>query len=66
MVNHMTLIKDEWLLPLGAICLAIALLADRFLLIEVPIIDFVVGIFAGLALVLNLFGLVKMSKKMSS
>ncbi|MBE0526198.1 MAG: hypothetical protein IH631_04600 [Candidatus Thorarchaeota archaeon] len=62
----MTLIKDEWLLPLGAICLAIALLADRFLLIEVPIIDFVVGIFAGLALVLNLFGLVKMSKKMSS
>ncbi|TFH00006.1 hypothetical protein E4H12_00730 [Candidatus Thorarchaeota archaeon] len=62
----MTLIKDEWLLPLGAICLVIALLADRFLLIEVPIIDFVVGIFAGLALVLNLFGLVKMSKKMSS
>jgi hypothetical protein len=62
----MTLIKDEWLLPLGAICFAIALLADRFLLIEVPIIDFVVGIFAGLALVLNLFGLVKMSKKMSS
>ena len=53
-------------MPLGGICLTIALLADRFLLIEVPIIDFVVGIFSGLALILNLFGLVKMSRKVSS
>ena len=62
----MALIKDEWLLPLGGICLAIALLSDRFLMVDVPIVDFMVGVFTGLALVLNLFGLVKMSRKVSS
>ena len=56
----MALIKGEWLLPLGGICLAIAILADRFLLIDIPSLDFVVGMFTGLALVLNLVGLVKM------
>ena len=50
----MALIKDEWLLPLGVICLAIALHADRFLLIDVPIVDFLVGVFSGLVVVLNL------------
>ena len=62
----MALIRDEWLLPLGVICLAIALLADRFLLIDVPIVDFLVGVFSGLAVVLNLFGLVRMSRKATS
>ena len=62
----MALIKDEWLLPLGGICLAIALLADRFLMIEIPIVDFLVGVFTGLSLVLNLVGLVKMSRKARS
>ena len=61
----MTFIKDEWLLPLGGICLAIAILADRFLMIDVPILDFVIGIFTGLAIVLNLVGLVKTSRKLS-
>ena len=65
-VDIMALIKDEWILPLGGTCLAITLLADRFLMIEVPIVDFLVGVFTGLALVLNLFGLVKMSRKVSS
>ena len=62
----MALIKDEWLLPLGGICLAIALLADRFLMVDVPIVDFTVGILTGLSLVLNIFGLVKMGRKLSS
>ena len=62
----MALIKDEWLLPLGGIFLAIAILADRFLMIDVPLLDFVVGIFTGLALVLNLVGLAKTSRKLSS
>lgn len=62
----MALIKDEWLLPLGGICLAVAILADRFLVIDVPILDFVVGVFTGLALVLNPVGLVKTSRKLSS
>ena len=62
----MALIKDEWLLPLGGIFLAIAILADRFLLIDVPLLDFIVGLFTGLALVLNLVGLIKNSRKLSS
>ena len=62
----MALIKDEWLLPLGVICLAIALLSDRFLMIDVPIVDFLVGVFSGLALVLNVFGLIRMSRKSTS
>jgi hypothetical protein len=64
----MALIKEEWLLPLGGICLAIAILADRFLAasLDIPILDFVVGVFTGLALVLNLVGLIKMSRKVSS
>jgi hypothetical protein len=62
----MALIKDEWLLPLGGIFLAIAILADRFLMIDVPLLDFVVGVFTGLALVLNLLGLAKAGRKISS
>jgi len=65
-VTILALIKDEWLLPLGGIFLAIAILADRFLLIEVPLLDFIVGVFTGLALVLNLVGLIKTSRKLSS
>ena len=62
----MALIKDEWLLPLGGIFLAIAILADRFLMIDVPLLDFVVGVCTGLALVLNLVGLAKTGRKLSS
>ncbi|TFH05346.1 MAG: hypothetical protein E4H14_12940 [Candidatus Thorarchaeota archaeon] len=62
----MALIKEEWLLPLGGICLAIAILVDRFLLVDTPILDFLVGVFTGISLVLNLVGLVKMSRKSSS
>jgi len=62
----MALIKDEWLLPLGGLFLAISILAERFLLVDVPILDFLIGVFTGLALVLNLLGLVKMSRKAAS
>ena len=62
----MALIKDEWLIPLGGICLAIALLTDRFLMIEIPIVDFLVGVFTGLSVVLNLFGLVRMRRNANS
>ena len=62
----MALIKDEYLLPLGGICLAFAILSDKFLLIDLHILDFLVGVSTGLALVLNLFGLIKISRKISS
>ncbi|MHA1401920.1 MAG: hypothetical protein ACTSQE_16335 [Candidatus Heimdallarchaeaceae archaeon] len=59
-------IKEEWLIPLGGICIAIAVILDRFLLIEIPIVDFLVGVFAGMDLVLNFFGLVKRRGKLNS
>ena len=68
LVDYLALIKEEWLLPLGGICLAIAILADRFLApaLDIPVLDFLVGVFTGMALVLNLVGLVKMSRKATS
>ncbi|UCE09034.1 MAG: hypothetical protein JSW61_08555 [Candidatus Thorarchaeota archaeon] len=54
----MAILKDEWLIPVGGICLAIALLVDRF----VPgdgVLDLVLGILIGLAIALNLAGLHK-------
>ena len=62
----MALIKEEWLIPLGGICLAIAILADRFLLVDAPILDFLIGVFTGMSIVLNLVGLVKMGRKAAS
>ncbi|MGY5860506.1 MAG: hypothetical protein RTU63_14135 [Candidatus Thorarchaeota archaeon] len=63
----MALIKNEWLVPIGGICLAIALLADRFLVtaVDVPLLDFLVGVLTGLSITLNLVGLVKMGRKVS-
>lgn len=64
----MALIKEEWLIPLGGICLAIALLADRFLApaLDIPVLDFLVGVFTGMSVVLNLVGLIKMGRKAAS
>lgn len=62
----MVLIKDEWLLPLGGIFLAIAILVERFLLVDVPILDFLIGVFTGMSLVLNLVGLIKINRKAAS
>jgi hypothetical protein len=65
-VNELALIKEEWLLPLGGICLAIALLADRFLVIDNGIVDFLVGVLTGMSMVLNIVGLWKTGRKLSS
>jgi hypothetical protein len=54
------IIKDEWLIPVGGICLAAAILSDRFIPLEAPILDFVIGVLTGLAMVLNLVGLYRM------
>ena len=66
-MNLLALIKNEWLVPIGGICLAIALLADRFLVtaVDVPLLDFLVGVLTGLSITLNLVGLVKMGRKVS-
>jgi uncharacterized membrane protein YjjP (DUF1212 family) len=59
----MALMKNEWLIPVGVLCLAAAILSDRFLLmIGGTVLDFVVGILAGVSIVLNFAGLYRMRK----
>ena len=52
----MAILKDEWLIPTGCICLAISILIDRFVVGD-GFLDFVIGILTGLSIVLNLIGL---------
>jgi len=59
----MALIRDEWLIPIGGICLAVAILADRFLMVDIPILDFIIGILTGMSIVLNLVGLYKIGRR---
>jgi len=58
----MALMKDEWLIPVGVVCLAAAILSDRFLMIAGTVLDFVVGILVGVSIVLNVAGLYRMRK----
>ena len=62
----MVLIKEEWLVPIGCICLAAAILADRFLIVEAPVLDFIIGVLTGMSVVLNLVGLYKAGRKSKS
>ena len=50
------ILKDDWLIPLGGICLAVALVIDHFLP-ETEILSFLMGILIGLSITLNLVGL---------
>lgn len=50
------IVKDSWLIPLGVICLAVALVIDHFLP-EDNILSFLMGILIGLSITLNLVGL---------
>ncbi|MHA2071388.1 MAG: hypothetical protein ACW985_06340 [Candidatus Thorarchaeota archaeon] len=50
------ILKNEWLIPLGGICLAVALVIDHFLP-ENDILSFLMGILIGLSITLNLVGL---------
>lgn len=43
----MALLRDEWLITAGGLCLAIVILSDRFLPVDDPILDFVVGVLTG-------------------
>jgi hypothetical protein len=52
----MGILKDNQLLPLGMVCLAIALVAERFIS-PLLAIDFFLGVLDGMAVTLMLFGL---------
>ena len=58
--------KDETILSMGMLSMAIGLLVGRFLPVEYSgfsISDFVEGLLVGLSLVMNLFYLIRKSKK---
>jgi hypothetical protein len=52
----LAILKDDLLIPVGGICLAAAILIDRFVG-PGALVDFLVGLFTGLSIVLNLLGL---------
>ena len=61
-------LKDETVLSIGMMSLAIGILVGRFTYFvhsDFLILDFVGGVLLGLSLVMNLFYLVKKSKKLS-
>jgi hypothetical protein len=53
--------KNGALIPFGGICLSAALLIDRFAGTG-TLVDFFVGLFTGLAIILNLVGLYRSRK----
>ncbi|MGD9395979.1 MAG: hypothetical protein PVJ05_06095 [Candidatus Thorarchaeota archaeon] len=52
----MAILRDNLLIPIGGLCLAAAILMDRFIG-PGALVDFLVGVFTGLAIILNLVGL---------
>jgi len=50
------LLGNKWLMPVGCTCLAIAILADRFITGN-GFVDFAVGVLAGMSIVLNIVAL---------
>ncbi len=61
-------LKDETILSIGMMSLSIGILVGRFTYFEYSgfsISDFLEGVLYGLSLVMNLFYLVKKSKKLS-
>lgn len=52
----MAILTDDLLIPVGGICLAAAILMDRFVGSGASV-DFLVGLLTGFSIVLNLLGL---------
>jgi hypothetical protein len=61
----MGILRDDLLIPIGGLCLAAAILIDRFIGPGV-LMDFLVGVFTGLAIILNLVGLYRRGKNQSN
>ncbi|MHA1908153.1 MAG: hypothetical protein ACW98Y_12715 [Candidatus Thorarchaeota archaeon] len=58
----MALLKDKYLLPIGIMCVAFALMIDRFLPVD-SATSFLVGVLSGMSVVLNIVGIYKASRK---
>ena len=61
----MAILRDDMLIPVGGICLAAALLVDRFVG-SGNLVDFLVGLLIGLSIILNLVGLYRRGKNSSN
>jgi hypothetical protein len=61
-VNRQMALMEDWLIPVGVLCLSAAILTDRFLMMEARALSFVVGMLTGVAMALNLVGLCRMGK----
>ncbi len=59
---YLAILRDDLLIPIGGLCLAAAILMDRFIG-PGALVDFLVGVFTGLAIVLNLLGLYRSRKQ---
>ncbi|MFW9809866.1 MAG: hypothetical protein ACFFE6_10875 [Candidatus Thorarchaeota archaeon] len=57
----MAILRDDLLIPIGGICLATALLIDRFVG-PGNLVDFLVGLLIGVSIILNLLGLYRRGK----
>ncbi len=63
-VHDLAILKNEWLIPIGCICLAASILLDRFIVGE-GLVDFVIGVLTGSSIVLNLVGLYRSRNQIS-
>jgi len=61
----LAILRDDMLIPVGGICLAAALLVDRFVG-SGNLVDFLVGVLIGLSIMLNLVGLYRRGKNSSN
>lgn len=59
----MVLVKDKYLIPIGVLCLAFAILVDRFLPQD-SVTSFLVGVLTGISIVTNLVGLYREGRKL--
>jgi type III secretory pathway component EscV len=59
----MAILKRKYFLPLGMLCLALSVIFDHFLPPAV-VVDFLVGVFAGMSVVLNMAGIYVESRRL--
>lgn len=59
----MAILKRKYFLPLGMMCLALSVILDHFFPPYV-VVDFLVGVFAGVSVVLNMAGIYVESRRL--
>jgi hypothetical protein len=55
-------LRGKWLMPAGGICLAVAVFADRLLVLQTLAVNLIIGILTGISLAFSLAGLYRMRR----